>query len=62
MVNPVSRIMVDFKQMKEFSEHPFIIERAEDVYLYDDHGKQYIDGMAGVFVVSVVTPTRLSLS
>ncbi|MCC7446341.1 MAG: aspartate aminotransferase family protein [Anaerolineae bacterium] len=53
MVNPVSRIMVDFKQMKEFSEHPFIIDRAEDVYLYDDHGKQYIDGMAGVFVVSV---------
>lgn len=52
-INPVSRIMVDFKQMKEFSENPFIIERAQDIYLYDDHGKQYIDGIAGVFVVSV---------
>jgi adenosylmethionine-8-amino-7-oxononanoate aminotransferase len=53
MVNPVSRIMVDFKQMKEFSADPFVVERAEDIYLYDDQGKQYIDGLAGVFVVSV---------
>jgi adenosylmethionine-8-amino-7-oxononanoate aminotransferase len=53
MVNPVSRIMVDFQQMKAFAEDPFIIERAEDIYLYDDQGKQYIDGLAGVFVVSV---------
>src|SRR5437762_14255203 len=53
MPDPVARIMVDFKQMKEFTENPFIIERAEDVYLYDNHGKQYIDGLAGVFVVSV---------
>src|SRR5262245_66355379 len=53
MVNPVSRIMVDFQQMKTFAEDPFIIDRAEDIYLYDDHGKQYIDGLAGVFVVSV---------
>lgn len=53
MVNPVSRIMVDFKQMKEFSENPFVIDRAEDVYIYDEQGKQYLDGLAGVFVVSV---------
>ena len=53
MVNPVSRIMVDFQQMKAFAEDPFIVERAEDIYLYDNHGKQYIDGLAGVFVVSV---------
>jgi adenosylmethionine-8-amino-7-oxononanoate aminotransferase len=53
MVNPLSRIMVDFKQMKEFSADPFVIERAEDIYLYDENGKEYIDGLAGVFVVSV---------
>ncbi len=53
MVNPLSRIMVDFKQMKEFSADPFVVERAQDVYLYDEDGKQYIDGLAGVFVVSV---------
>ncbi len=50
---PVSRIMVDFQQMKAFSEAPFIIERARDIYLWDDQGKEYIDGLAGVFVVSV---------
>src|SRR5664279_409893 len=53
MVNPLSRIMVDFKQMKEFSADPFVVERAEDIYLYDENDKQYIDGLAGVFVVSV---------
>ena len=45
--------MVDFQQMKAFAESPFIIERAQDIYLYDQQGKQYIDGLAGVFVVSV---------
>src|SRR5258708_17798038 len=53
MIDPVMRIMVDFQQMKAFAEAPFIIERAHDVYLYDEQGKQYIDGLAGVFVVSV---------
>ncbi|MHB8627411.1 MAG: aminotransferase family protein [Aggregatilineales bacterium] len=53
MTDPIMRIMVDFQQMKAFAESPFIIERAHDVYLYDQHGKQYIDGLAGVFVVSV---------
>jgi adenosylmethionine-8-amino-7-oxononanoate aminotransferase len=53
MVNPISRIMVDFKQMKEFSADPFVVERAEGIYLYDQDGKEYIDGLAGVFVVSV---------
>lgn len=51
--NPVARIMVDFQQMKDFAEDPFIIERAENIYLYDSKGKEYIDGLAGVFVVSV---------
>src|SRR5260370_20709435 len=53
MIDPVTRIMIDFQQMKAFAEAPFIIERAHDVYLYDQQGKQYIDGLAGVFVASV---------
>src|SRR5689334_18519387 len=53
MIDPVSRIMVDFVQMKDFVNDPFIVERAEGVYLYDTDGKQYIDGLAGVFVASV---------
>ena len=27
-----------------------IIERGEGVYLYDDHGRRYLDGLAGLFV------------
>jgi 4-aminobutyrate---pyruvate transaminase len=27
---------------------PFVIERAKGVYVYDSHGKAYIEGMAGV--------------
>jgi adenosylmethionine-8-amino-7-oxononanoate aminotransferase len=53
MIDPVARIMVDFVQMKDFVDNPFIIDHAEGVYLYDTDGKQYIDGLAGVFVVSV---------
>jgi adenosylmethionine-8-amino-7-oxononanoate aminotransferase len=53
MVNPLSRIMVDFKQMKQFIEDPFVIERGQGIYLYDVDGKEYIDGLAGVFVASV---------
>jgi adenosylmethionine-8-amino-7-oxononanoate aminotransferase len=53
MTNPISRIMVDFVQMKSFVESPFVIDRAEGVYLYDADGKDYIDGIAGVFVASV---------
>lgn len=53
MVHPLSRIMVDFKQMKDFIQDPFVIDRAHDIFIYDDHGKEYIDGIAGVFVASV---------
>jgi adenosylmethionine-8-amino-7-oxononanoate aminotransferase len=53
MMDPMARIMVDFVQMKEFVKAPFVVDRAEGVYLYDTNGKQYIDGLAGVFVVSV---------
>lgn len=53
MTHPASRIMVDFQQMKDFVEQPFVVERAHDIYLYDQNGKEYIDGLAGVFVVSV---------
>ena len=51
--NPLSRIMVDFYPMKDFCDEPFVVERGEGIYLFDDQGKQYIDGLAGVFVVSV---------
>ena len=32
---------------------PMIIERGEGVYVYDDQGKQYIEGLAGLWSVAV---------
>src|SRR5690606_38223681 len=32
---------------------PRIIERGEGIYVYDDQGKQYIEGMAGLWSVAV---------
>ncbi len=51
--NPIARIMVDFKQMKQFVEDPLVIERGQGIRLWDVNGKEYIDGLAGVFVASV---------
>jgi adenosylmethionine-8-amino-7-oxononanoate aminotransferase len=53
MTNPIARIMVDFKQMKQFIEDPLVIERGQGIHLWDVDGKEYIDGLAGVFVASV---------
>ncbi len=47
----VKHVMVDFVQMSEFAEQPFIIERGDGITLTDVDGKTYIDGLSGVFVV-----------
>jgi len=40
-------------QMTEFVESPFVINRADGVYFWDVHGKQYIDALSGIYVASV---------
>lgn len=35
------------------TEAPIIIERGEGVYVWDQHGKRYLDALAGLFVVQV---------
>ncbi|MCA9472402.1 MAG: adenosylmethionine--8-amino-7-oxononanoate transaminase [Nitrospirales bacterium] len=40
-----------FTQMQEWmKENPIIIERAEDVYLYDTNGRRYLDGTSSIWV------------
>jgi adenosylmethionine-8-amino-7-oxononanoate aminotransferase len=46
-------IMLDFRQMAEFVKDPFVIARAEGIRFWDVHGKEYLDGLAGIFVVNV---------
>lgn len=38
---------------KHEKQGPLIIERGEGIYVYDDSGKQYIEGMAGLWSVAV---------
>lgn len=40
-------------QMTEFVESPLIVNRADGVYFWDVHGKQYLDALSGIYVTSV---------
>jgi adenosylmethionine-8-amino-7-oxononanoate aminotransferase len=46
-------IMLDFRQMAEFVKEPFVVARADGIRFWDVHGKEYLDGLAGVYVVNV---------
>lgn len=46
-------IVLDFMQMEEFIKEPFIVTRADGIRFWDIHGKEYLDGLAGVYVVNV---------
>ncbi len=46
-------VMVDFNQMKTFSSAPLIIVDGDGIALTDDQGRRYIDGLSGVFAVSL---------
>jgi len=46
-------IMLDYMQMTEFVKEPFIVAKAEGIRFWDVHGKEYLDGLAGVYVVNV---------
>ncbi len=49
----LKHIVLDFKQMKEFSQKPLIMDRAEGVRYWDVDGKSYLDGLSGIFVVNI---------
>ena len=39
--------------MKEFAKRPLVMERAEGVRYWDVNGKEYLDALSGIYVVSV---------
>jgi adenosylmethionine-8-amino-7-oxononanoate aminotransferase len=45
--------MVDFNQMKTFTAAPLIVVEGDGIVLTDDEGRRYIDGLSGVFAVSL---------
>ena len=40
-------------QMAEWSKQPLVMARADGVYYWDVEGKRYLDGISGIYVVSV---------
>jgi adenosylmethionine-8-amino-7-oxononanoate aminotransferase len=40
-------------QMAEWSKQPLLMARADGVYYWDVNGKRYLDGLSGIYVVSV---------
>jgi adenosylmethionine-8-amino-7-oxononanoate aminotransferase len=49
----IPHILADFAQMKAYAEDPFILDRGDGVYVFDVHGRRYIDTLAGTASVSV---------
>jgi adenosylmethionine-8-amino-7-oxononanoate aminotransferase len=45
-------ILLDFRQMQDFIREPFIVARADGIRYWDVTGKEYLDGLSGVFVVN----------
>jgi len=46
-------IMLDYRQMTEFVKEPFVVAKADGIRFWDVQGKEYLDGLAGIFVVNV---------
>jgi adenosylmethionine-8-amino-7-oxononanoate aminotransferase len=46
-------VILDFRQMAQFAEEPWVFTRGEGVKIQDSTGKWYLDGLSGVFVNSL---------
>ncbi|HEX5415321.1 MAG TPA: aspartate aminotransferase family protein [Chloroflexota bacterium] len=53
MSQDIERIVLDFMQMRTFAKDPFIFESGQGIRITDTQGKEYIDGLSGVFVSSL---------
>ncbi len=49
----LKRIVLDLTQMSEFVQDPLIMAKADGVWYEDVNGKRYLDGISGIFVVTV---------
>src|SRR3954452_3451635 len=49
----ITRLVLDFMQMEEFARDPFVVAEAEGIRLKTTDGRTFIDGLAGVFTVSL---------
>ncbi|MCJ7709256.1 MAG: aminotransferase class III-fold pyridoxal phosphate-dependent enzyme, partial [Chloroflexi bacterium] len=53
MHDDVRHTMVDFMQMKTFTEDPLVLEDGAGIRVTDIDGRTYIDGLSGTFCASL---------
>jgi adenosylmethionine-8-amino-7-oxononanoate aminotransferase len=52
MSSATEHLWLQFSRMSTYeNKPPAIIERGEGAYIWDSHGKRYLDGLSGLFVV-----------
>ncbi len=49
----LKRTFLDYQQTSAFLEHPLVMNRAKGLYYWDVEGKEYFDGIGGIFVASL---------
>jgi beta-alanine--pyruvate transaminase len=49
----LEHLVLDFRQMREFADEPWVFVRGEGVRVQDDTGRWYLDGLSGVFANSL---------
>jgi adenosylmethionine-8-amino-7-oxononanoate aminotransferase len=53
LLDQLPHILLDFRQMSAFVQDPLVMARAEGVRYWDVNGKEYLDGISGIFVVNL---------
>lgn len=53
LLDQLPHILLDFRQMSAFVDDPLIMARAEGVRYWDYRGKEYLDGISGIFVANL---------
>ena len=49
----LSRTFIDYQATSECLQYPLVVDRADGLYYWDQHGKRYFDAIGGIFVASL---------
>ncbi|MCC7163430.1 MAG: aspartate aminotransferase family protein [Anaerolineae bacterium] len=49
----LKHMVLDFVQMHDFMQQPLVYDRGEGIYVWDAKGDKYLDGISGVWVMSL---------
>ena len=53
LLGELHHMLLDFRQMSAFVKEPLVMARAEGVRYWDINGKEYLDGISGIFVANL---------